>query len=108
MSIGVGESIAVAWRVNTHAPAFVEVIPSNYGTAGSRADTRRRRTDVILAPADPRLPTFNGLLPVPWRRRVTDEAQVAAVQARAPQTLGLPVNFAQPRVASLRTGVPSQ
>lgn len=108
MSLGVGESIAVAWRLSTHAPAFVEVIPSNYGTAGSRADTRRRRTDVVLSPPDPRLPTYNGLLPVPWRRRVNDDARIAAVQSQAPQTLGLPVNFAQPRVASLRTAVPSQ
>jgi hypothetical protein len=102
--LGVGEFVAVAWRVNTHAVAHVEVIPANYGTAGSRAGTRRRRTDVIISPPDPRLPLYNGMLPVQWRRRVVDTAKVAAVQARAPQTIGLPVNFATPRVASLSTG----
>lgn len=105
--LGVGEFVTVAWRLNTHAPAHMEVIPSNYGTAGSRAGTRRRRTDVVISPPDPRIPTYNGLLTVPWRRRVVDTGKIAAVTSRAPQTIGLPVNFANPRVASLANRLPA-
>lgn len=101
MSLGVGELVRVAWRLSSHAPARVEVIPSNYGTAGSRSDVRRRRTDVVLPASDPRLAVYNGLLPVAWRTRVDDSGNVVAVAARAPQTLGRPMNFTAPRVASL-------
>lgn len=99
--LGVGEFVATAWRPNLHAVAFTEVVPSNYGTAGSQSDLRRRRTDFILSPPDPRIPLFNGLLTVLWRRRVVDTAKVAAVASRAPQTLGLPVTFTTPPTASL-------
>lgn len=102
--IGIGTLLASAWRANHHAPAFVETIPSNYGTAGSLTHWRDRRTDLILAPTagqDPRLKRFNGVLPIVWRLRVVDDAKIAAVANRAPATNGQPASYTPPRVASL-------
>lgn len=107
MGIGVGTMLHSAWRANAFAPAVVEVVPANYGTAGSRAHWRDRRTDTILAPdagADPRLPRYNGLIPTVFRLRVLDEAKIQAVVARSPRPFGAPVTFTPARTASLLTG----
>jgi hypothetical protein len=102
MGLGVATFLGAAWRANKFAPTVIEVLPANYGTEGSRTHWRDRRTDTILVSGqDPRIRRYNGLIPVIWRLRVVDKAKVAAVEARAPQTLGTPVTFAQPRTASL-------
>jgi hypothetical protein len=105
--IGVGTLLHSAWRANAFAPAVVEVVPANYGTAGSRVNWRVRRTDTILAPdagADPRLKRYNGLIPTVFRLRVLDAAKLAAVEARSPRPFGAPLTFTPSRTASLLTG----
>lgn len=92
------------WRASTLRPAHVEVIPANFGTTGSFADYRRRRTDVVLSPPEPRLRAYNGLLPLGWRLRVTDDAKIAAVSSHAQQPKGTSVNFKTARTASLLSG----
>jgi len=100
--IGVSTLLGTAWRDNHFAPTVVEILPANYGTEGSRAHYRDRRTDTLLVSGqDPRIRRFNGLFPVLWRLRVVDKAKIAAVEAKAPTQLGTPVSFAQPRNASL-------
>jgi hypothetical protein len=104
MTIGLGSLLHSAWRENAFAPAVVEVVPANYGTAGSRAHWRDRRTDTVIAPTagqDPRLPRYNGLIPTVFRLRVLDDAKLAAVAQKSPRPFGAPVTFAPPRTASL-------
>jgi hypothetical protein len=102
MGLGVATFLGSAWRHNKLAPTVIEVLPANYGTEGSRAHYRNRRTDTILVSGqDPRIRRWNGLIPIVWRLRVVDKAKVASVEAHAPQTLGTPVTFTQPRTASL-------
>lgn len=107
MGLGIGTLLHSSWRDNHFAPDFVEVVPSNYGTTGSLAHWRDRRTDTILSPvagADPRLRRFNGLIPAVWRLRVLDDAKIAAIESRAPGSFGAPVAFTPPRTASLLGG----
>lgn len=92
------------WRENNLRQAHVETIPANFGTAGSLADYRRRRTDVVVAPPEPRLRAFNGLIPLGWRLRVLDDAKVSAVASHAQQPAGQSVSFKSPRTASLLSG----
>jgi hypothetical protein len=106
MGLGVGTLLTSAWRANAFAPAVVEVVPANYGTAGSRTHWRDRRTDTILSPtagADPRVKRYNGLIPTVFRLRVLDDAKLAAVEARSPRQFGAPVTFTPARTASLLT-----
>lgn len=101
--LGLSTLIRSAWRPSTLDVGHVQVIPADFGTHGSLADTRRRQSYTILTPPEPRLRLFNGLFPVVWRFRETDAAKVAAVGAMAPQTYGRSMQFTDPRTASLTT-----
>lgn len=102
--IGLATLVRAAWRPHTHDVAHVVIEPGNFGTTGSLADYRRRQSYTIVAPPEPRLRPFNGLLPVVWRLRDVDAAKIAAVEAHAPRPFGAPVQFTPPRTASLLTG----
>lgn len=102
--LGLATLMRSAWRPHTHVPATVAVVPGNFGTTGSLADYRRRASYTIIAPPEPRLRPFNGLIPVVWRLRDVDAAKIAAVEANAPKSFGAPVQFTPPRTASLITG----
>lgn len=108
MSVGLGSFITNGWRAPTHAAGFVEVVPANYGTAGSRAGWRQRRTATVIAPtagsSDARLRPFNGLIPIVWRLRVVDAAKLASIEAKSPVPLGTPVVYSPVRTAALLTG----
>lgn len=108
--IGVGTLLHSAWRANAFAPTIVEVVPANYGTAGSRTHWRDRRFDTVLSPTagqDPRLKRYNGLLATVFRMRVLDDAKLDAVARKSPRPLGAPVTFAPPRNASLAQLAPT-
>ena len=103
--IGLATLMRAAWRPSTHTVAHPVIAAGNFGTTGSLADYRRRATYVIIAPPEPRLNKWNGLLPVVWRLRDIDAAKIAAVEANAPKAYGAPLQYTPVRTASLSTPV---
>lgn len=101
---GVGQ-FAFMWKDSNLLPAHVETIPSNFGTTGSLADYRRRRTDVVITPPDPRMKLYNGLMRVIFRNRVNPTDAIRAVAAPIAPTNSASLNFATPRGASLSKGL---
>lgn len=101
---GVGQ-FTYGWKASNLRSAEVETIPSNFGTTGSLADFRRRRTAVVIAPPDPRFKRYNGLIRVIFRNRVNDTDKIAAVYVPIAPTNTASLNFATPRGASLSKGL---